>query len=609
MTRYLLLAYALGIIATASASEIDFSFNTDNLPVHGYGFDKAETYDVAIRIDEPSLKGSVIKGISVELPGGDAISGCSGWLSNELNLKRVNGKYVNQPDITSTDGKLSDGALTVTFSEPYTVDGPVYVGYTFTVGELVDGSGEPVMVADGINADGLYLHTSRSRLKWNSVSSDVQGVSAMKVIIEGDFKDNAAAFAYDGALGCSAEDESVTFTLNIANHGQNPVEKVAYRYSVAGLSGENEVAFPTPIPANWGALMPIELTIGQIADPGNYELTLEVLSVNGAANTDASPTTVMPLTVYPFIPVNRPLVEEYTGLWCGWCPRGYVALETMHEEYPDRFVGVAYHSGDAMASVREFPSSPNGFPDGFINRTRASLGDIYTIWPRYAESSTPADINVSVQWTDETQSALKATSSTRFMESKTKADYGVSYILVADGLSDPTWEQSNSYAPAEGEEPGEWDNMPGKWGELFTHGTNPMMGLVFNDVAMDLKYVDGFPGSIPTEITTDETITHSCVFTLDEIRKIDIVKDRSKLRVVAVLIDRKSGKPVNCNTSLYPDGGSGVGEITDPGVEVVSTEWYSPQGMLIASPAKGIGIVIRIDHLSDGTTKSSKQLF
>ncbi|MCM1004960.1 MAG: hypothetical protein NC402_01535 [Prevotella sp.] len=92
MTRHLLIALAIGFIVSASAAEIDFTLNTDNLPLHSLGFEKAETYDVAIRIDEPSVKGTNIKGITVTLPG-DAISGCSGRLSNELHLKRINGKY------------------------------------------------------------------------------------------------------------------------------------------------------------------------------------------------------------------------------------------------------------------------------------------------------------------------------------------------------------------------------------------------------------------------------------------------------------------------------------------------------------------------------------
>ncbi len=611
MTRYLLIAYVLGLIASASAAEIDFSYNPNNLPTHGYGYDREETYDVAIRIDEPSLNGTVIKGLNVALPGGNTISNCSGWLSNELTLKRINGKYINEPDITITDGSLTDGILTVIFTEPYTIAGPVYVGYSFTVDNLADGSNEPLTVVDGINPDGLYVHSSRTKLKWNSVSASTGSVSAMKVIVDGDFKNNAASFVGSGELICSAEEENPVFMVELANHGLNVIENFSYEYSVDGISKQGDINLTEPIPANWGAYISVPIETDQLSIPGKYDFVLNVTTVNGQPNNDTNRETILPLQVYPFIPVNRPLVEEYTGLWCGYCPRSYVALETMHEEYPERFIGVAYHSGDAMGYEGGWPNSPSGFPDGYINRTKVSLGDIYTIWPNYADTMSPADITVSIEWTDESHSSLKATSSTRFMEDISKANYGVGYMLLIDGLTDPTWAQVNYYAPAEGEEPIDKPDMPGKWGELFTHGTNPMIGLIYNDVIISGKYiVDGFNGSIPEQIIANEQINHSCVFNLNELSKPHLVQDKNKLRVVAVLIDRKKGKPVNCNTSIYPDGTDNSKVETLPeSVKVISTEWYTLQGLRISIPTSGMGLLIRVDRKSDGSTNATKQFF
>ncbi len=600
----------MSFFASVNAAEISYSYNSDNLPSHGIGFDKAETYDVAILIDEPSLKGSSIKGISVALPGGDNVSGCFGWLTNELKLKRENGKYVNDPDIMLAEGMLTEGTLNLTFPESYTIDGPIYAGYTFTVNELTESTGEPVMVADGVNEDGLFIHSSRSKLKWNSYSSEAGGVSVMKVIIEGDFTDNAASFNIPKDIICSAEDPAVVITASVANHGLNPIEKVAYTYEIADLSGEGEYTFPSPIPPTWGDSCEMPIELGQISEEGTYDLILNITAVNGVANNDLAPVSVESVKVLPFMPVSRPIVEEYTGLWCGWCPKGYVALETMHEEYPDRFIGVAYHSGDPMSYAGSKPNSPDGFPAGYINRTSVDLGNIYTIWPRYANTFVNADIDVKIDWTDDSQTSLKATSTVRFVEDMTKADYGISYLLLIDGLSDPIWVQSNYYAPKEGEEPIDYPSMPGKWGELFTHGKEKMVGLVYNDVILDGKYNDGFPGSIPSTITANERITHSCVFNLEELDKPELVQDKNKLRVVAVIIDRKKAKPVNCNTSAYPDGSTNGADMKEAAAsEVVSSEWYNLQGVRIENAAKGMGLLIRIDYLSDGSITSTKQVF
>lgn len=591
------------------ASEIDFSCNADGLPTHGYGYGKEEIYDVAILIDEPSLEGTEIRGIEVELPGGTAVSECSGWLSKELSLKRVNGKNVNNPDIADYEGVLSDGMLRVTFTEPYKISGPVYVGYSFMVDALENGSGEPVMIADCVDKEGLFIHTSRTKLKWNDISEEAGGVSAMKVIVAGDFMDNAAVFQPKEELMCSSEDQDINFTLRVANHGLNAIESIVYRYTIADKEKEEEITFKNVLPSNWGASQPVDIKIGQMTDFGNYTLKLEVLKVNGQTNNDIQRQTNIPVKVYPFTPVNRPLVEEYTGLWCGWCVRGYVALETMHEDHSEKFVAVTYHNGDPMAFEGDTPDRPSGYPDAYINRNRVDTRDIVNSWPNFAELSVPADIDVSIEWADESKTKLKATSITKFAEDNEKTNYGVSYILVIDGLSNPQWGQSNSYAPAEGEEPGYWPEMDNKYGEIFTHGPDVVFGLTFNDVALEIKEIDGFQGSIPTEVRANEEISHSCMFDLSAIANARLIQDKGKLRVVAALIDRKKGKPVNCNTSLYPDFINGVDEISGVNTEPVYTQWYSLQGVALSTPMVGMGMLIRVERFADGTVRSYKQYF
>ncbi len=182
MKRYKLLLVATLLALAAYPAEIEYSFNPDKAPACGYGFDKEETYDVAILIDVPSLKGSTITGLEVELHGGVNITETSGWLSGELNLKRVNGKYVNNPDIATVAGTVENGVLKVEFPEGHVIDGTLYAGYSFTVTALDGITGAPVMVADGARAGGLYIHSSRTKLKWGDATEQAAGVSVLKVI-------------------------------------------------------------------------------------------------------------------------------------------------------------------------------------------------------------------------------------------------------------------------------------------------------------------------------------------------------------------------------------------------------------------------------------------
>ena len=83
------------------------------------------------------------------------------------------------------------------------------------------------------------------------------------------------------------------------------------------------------------------------------------------------------------LPENKNAVlEEYTGIYCVWCPAGHVIGETMHNNHPNDIFLINVHTGGFAT-----PSSPNdpnfqsdfgtqiaananvsGYPTGSINR-------------------------------------------------------------------------------------------------------------------------------------------------------------------------------------------------------------------------------------------------
>ena len=79
------------------------------------------------------------------------------------------------------------------------------------------------------------------------------------------------------------------------------------------------------------------------------------------------------VTVNP-VPIEykkRVMVEDYTGTWCGWCPRVSYALELLEKETDDAVI-VAAHQGDPMQfsqiSALMSAFSVSGFPTAIINR-------------------------------------------------------------------------------------------------------------------------------------------------------------------------------------------------------------------------------------------------
>jgi hypothetical protein len=66
---------------------------------------------------------------------------------------------------------------------------------------------------------------------------------------------------------------------------------------------------------------------------------------------------------------KRVLIEDYTGTWCGWCPRVAYGIQKV-EELGIRAVPVAIHNGDPMAwgTSSTWPQSVNSFPTAMLNR-------------------------------------------------------------------------------------------------------------------------------------------------------------------------------------------------------------------------------------------------
>lgn len=85
-----------------------------------------------------------------------------------------------------------------------------------------------------------------------------------------------------------------------------------------------------------------------------------------------SATFVDPSTVAPISGQfqKRVLIEDYTGTWCGWCPRVAYGIQKV-EELGIRAVPVAIHNGDPMAwgSSSTWPQPVNSFPTAMLNRT------------------------------------------------------------------------------------------------------------------------------------------------------------------------------------------------------------------------------------------------
>ncbi len=552
---------ALAAALAANATVVDFTYNRGGNEIKAYGFNRVDIVNVAIRINDPAMVGSKVTGISVPVTANltaNTLSEASAFLST--NLKKDGKKPA--ANICMEEATVSDdGILTCTFSEPYTItEEGVYVGYSMNFTALSQSSPcYPIAVAEGTDPDGLYVFSSRSITNWVSKSESIGYVSAMTVTIDGDFAPLAASISTDAKYSAVAS-ETAVLPVKITNVGTEPVTSFDYSYTVNGTTATGSTTLSTPLEAVFGAYCSATVSVPAPAEFGTYPVSLTLTKLNG--QEVKGNTCEFNLISSPFIAHNRPLVEEFTGLWCGNCPRGYAALETLREEHPNDFVALAYHDGDPMAVTSSYPVSVSGFPSACVNRaTIIDPSELYGVWPSVAEKMADSNVEVKLSWANEEKTILRATVSYRFLEDQNGANYKVGAALVADGLRSPSWGQSNYFSSSAPTGDKILD-------ELFVGKPSYIYDLPFNDVMLSFPNMRGVAGKLPAEIKKYEAVTYTEDFDLNAIVNLEKIftnpiQNIEKLRVVGVLFD-KNGKPLNSASSAYSTAG---GKIDYPTVD------------------------------------------
>ena len=102
----------------------------------------------------------------------------------------------------------------------------------------------------------------------------------------------------------------------------------------------------------------------------NVEMTIKSIN-EGNFNDEDVCNNEAKLLLFGTVPAEnkKVIVEEATGTWCGWCPRGTVWMDRMANRYPDHFIGIAVHNGDPMTD-QEYDDGLNAsaFPNAVVNR-------------------------------------------------------------------------------------------------------------------------------------------------------------------------------------------------------------------------------------------------
>ena len=235
--------------------------------------------------------------------------------------------------------------------------------------------------------------------------------------------------------------------------------------------------------------------------------------------------------------VKGVVAEEATGNWCQWCVQAIVAMERMNAAYPDNFMSIAVHSGDAMAPAdySPFHDGVEGYP--YIEFMRmgykhsCDAQDVETMYKRYLQYDAVAAIDGHADY-DEATGAISVTGSFEFLADHADADYRIAYTLVENNVHDDAYYQKNAYAGGANGEMGGWENLP---------SVVPGSQLYFQDVARScFGTLYGNQGLLPATIKAGETYTVTYDGTFPESVKVPF-----NCEVVMMLVDSDTRAVLN----------------------------------------------------------------
>lgn len=582
--------------APEGSAELYAGYCDDHAGPTGVSAGRAQGYDLASYIHDPSLKGLKVKGLRITAPEGTAVTQYTGWLSNNLSLAMVDGVKVAVADIASNVGNVADGHAEILFDEPYEIgDEGFFAGYTIPVTD----EEYPLMITTDKMGGGLWIHTTSAYHSWTDMSSE--GSPCIELILEGQAPYAAAIVV--PANTYAKKGEPIYIEGRLYNHGTTPISSCNFTYEINGVT--QEVQIKTNIRADhWGRSSKIGFTLDPIDEAGTYPLTV---TVNGSE--DVAPTRTGLVHIMDFVPVHRALVEEYTGTWCGWCTRGLVAMKKLAEEFGDDFIGVAYHNGDPMEITTEYPSNVQGFPSAFVER-------YYDVDPYYGYESNGfgmkdlieyvmgelavVDLSVKSEWADEAKTELKATVESNFVMDAPGSDYGIEVMLVEDDMYGPAgtdWDQHNYYATM-GDQYGNDPDL-GPLCEL----PDVIEGYHFNDVLVATSGV--IDESMPESILANTVNSFEYSFFVDDIYNTSyepIIQNKDKLHVVAIVVEKATGRVLNAAKGKI--GNTAVNEISDNNKVVDSTIYFDLMGHMVTNPTSGL--YVKVVRYTDGSQRSFK---
>jgi hypothetical protein len=567
------------------------NYDLDASTMYITGTDIAERYDAAVFIPKGLLSNGnmTVDGFSF-YPLTDCVKNVKVWVCPFLPASPNDWvETVELADTAIKKDKFNDVAFTNHHLIPQ--DG-LYVGVTFEVTSLNDADAKKPLAftKSDANRENSFFYKTASKLKW----TDIEGNAYVKVLFGGDLNKNAVDVK-PFPTSYVAKGESVSVPVTLRNMGTADVESISYTITTDGVTSE-EITKAVTI-KGFQTKESTEIDFAGDTEPKAYNKTLTITKVNGQPNESANNKAVGQIITVTNTYQATPVVEVFVGTGFSSSPSALAGMAKTQEKYGDQVVLIAVHCkdmnhDDPMAIDDYLPLIYNAqtIPTSFLDRE-------YIVYPSPSflpstvasalKRTVPAKISLQAEWNDDVETAtdIKLSSFSEFSYNDEKANYGVAYVILADGLkgTGSEWEQKNGYSGESGSE-----DM-----KFWREAPSSVAGIEYDHVAIAAK--DIFSGADICEkegVKVGEQIANTSTIS---IAGNQLVQDKSKLSAVALLIDRSNNQIVNAAKVNIKTAKDAIGDVNGDGtIDVADIS-------AIISVMAGTAEYINADVNGDGT--------
>ncbi len=551
------------------------------------GTDIAEHYDAAVFIPNGLLtEGSVtVDGFSF-YPLTDSVKNVKVWVCPFLPASPND--WQESVDVVEIEkDKFND----VAFNNHHIIPkNGLYIGVSFDVTSLKDEKAKNPLsyTMSDYTRENSFFYKTASKLKWTAID----GNAFVRVLFGGgNFKKNAVSVK-DFSTAYVVKGESVSVPLSLRNMGTADVESISYTITTGDATSDEVTKAVTIKGFQESATTYIDVPAD--TETKVHQKTLTITKVNGQVNESVDCRAKGQVITMAESYKATPVVEMFVGNGYKYSPTAIVGMEKTREKYGDQVVIISVHHDDVMSIDDYMPLLYNArtIPSSFLNREFDVYPSPFFLLKEVATAQTrsvPASISLQAEWNADQASStdIKLSSTSVFCYDDEKANYGVAYVVLADGLegTGADWEQKNGFSGQSVSEDMKF------WGEA----SESVAGLTFDNVAIAAKEIfSGVSISDSKGVKAGEQLSNTNTISIAGNK---LVQDKNRLSAVALLIDRSNNQIVNAAKTAIATVEQGIENLNADGV-ATACEYYDMTGRRVSPSYRGVCIVRKTDGKS-----------